>query len=80
MVEKTEWTLDAHRLAREQQRRVTAATAIGLNALKPVMQFQVSMLRLWAKSIERLADNYEDRFEKTASSAVEENSEQKQAA
>ena len=34
MVEKTEWTLDAHRLAREQQRRVTAATAIGLNALK----------------------------------------------
>jgi hypothetical protein len=42
-------TLDTHRVAREQQRRVTAATAIGLNALKPVVQFQVSMLKLWAR-------------------------------
>jgi hypothetical protein len=60
MAEKTDRTLDAHRLAREQQRRVTASTAIGLNALKPVMQFQVSMLRLWAKNIERFAGNYEN--------------------
>jgi len=80
MAEKTDRTLDAHRLAREQQRRVTASTAIGLNALKPVMQFQVSMLRLWAKSIERFADNYEKGVEKTASSAVEEHPERERAA
>jgi hypothetical protein len=80
MAEKTDRTLDAQRLAREQQRQVTASTTIGLNALKPVMQFQVSMLRLWAKSIERFADNYENRVEKTASSAVEEHSEQERAA
>jgi len=73
-------TLDTHRVAREQQRRVTAATAIGLNALKPVVQFQVSMLRLWAKSIERFADNYENGREKMASSAVEEHSEHERAA
>ena len=80
MAEKTDRTLDAHRLAREQQRRVTSSTAIGLNALKPVMQFQVSMLRLWAKSIERFADNYEKGVEKTASSAVEEHPERERAA
>ena len=77
MAEKIDRTPDAHRLAREQQRRVTAATTIGLNALKPVVQFQVSMLRLWAKSIERFADNYENG---TASSAVEEHSEHERAA
>jgi hypothetical protein len=80
MSEKPDWTLDAHRLAPEQQRRFTASTAIGLNALRSVMQFQVSMLRLWAKSIERFADNYENRVEKTASSAVEEHSKQERAA
>ena len=57
--------LDARRVARDQQRRLTAATAIGLNALKPVIHFQASLLRLWAKNIERLADN----VEKTATSA-----------
>ncbi len=83
MAENTDRTLDAHHLAREQQRRVTASTAIGLNALKPVMQFQVSMLRLWAKSIEGFADyenNYENGVEKAASSAVKEHSEQERAA
>jgi hypothetical protein len=29
------------------QSRLTTATAIGMNALKPVMRFQVSMLRMW---------------------------------
>ena len=80
MAEKTDRTLDAHHLAREQQRRVTASTAIGLNAIKPVMQFHVSMLRLWAKSIEGFADNYENGVEKAASSAVKEHSEQERLA
>jgi hypothetical protein len=80
MTEKTDRTLEMHRVAREQQRRVSAATAIGLNALKPVVQFQVSMLRLWAKGIERFADNYENGEEKTASSDVEEHSEQERTA
>jgi len=80
MDEKTDRTLDADRLAREQQGRVTASTAIGLNALKPVMQFQVSLLRLWAKSIEGLADKYENGVGKMATSAVGEHSEQERAA
>jgi hypothetical protein len=50
---------NANRSARDPQRRITAATAIGMNALKPIMHFQVSMLRMWADSIERFAGNYE---------------------
>jgi hypothetical protein len=80
MAENADRTLDAHRFAREQQRRVAAATAIGLSALKPMMQFQVSMLRLWANSIERFADNFKSGVEETASSAVEKQSKQQRAA
>ena len=60
MAEKTDRTFYPFRLDREQERRLTAATASGLNALKPVVQFQVSLLRLWAKSVERFADDYEN--------------------
>ena len=63
MVDKT---ANANRFARDPQRRITAATAIGMNALKPIMHFQVSMLRMWADSIERFAGNYEKGFEETA--------------
>ena len=65
---------NSDRLARDTQRRTTAATAIGMNALKPIMHFQVSLLRMWADSIERFAGNYEKGFEETAT-AVEEQSE-----
>ncbi|MGY4408671.1 hypothetical protein ACVWW4_000407 [Bradyrhizobium sp. LB7.1] len=51
----------ANRIARHPQGRITAATAIGVNALKPIMHFQVSMLRMWADSIERLAGISSDR-------------------
>jgi hypothetical protein len=37
---------NANRFARDTQSRITAATAIGLNALKPIMHFQASMLRM----------------------------------
>ena len=50
---------NADRFARDPQRRIAAATAIGMNALKPMMHFQVSMLRMWANNIERFAGNYE---------------------
>ena len=61
-------TANADRFARDTKRRITAATAIGMNALKPIMHFQVSMLRMWADSIERFAGNYEKGLEETATS------------
>jgi len=66
-------------LARDAQRRTTAATAIGMIALKPIMHFQVSMLRMWADSIERFAGNYEKGFEETAA-AVEKQSDKDRGA
>jgi hypothetical protein len=72
-------TPNATGFARDQQRRITAATAIGMNALKPIMHFQVSMLRMWADSIERFAGNYEKGLEETATT-VEEQSDKERAA
>ena len=67
------------RFAGDAQKRTTAATEIGMIALKPIMHFQVSMLRMWADSIERFAGNYEKGFEETAT-AVEEQSDKERAA
>jgi hypothetical protein len=64
-------SLDTRRIAREQEERIAAAAAIGLNAVKPMIQFQASMVRLWADNIETFARNYERGLE-TFSSAVEE--------
>jgi hypothetical protein len=64
-------TPNANAFARDQQTRITAATAIGMNALKPIMHFQVSMLRMWADSIERFAGNYEKGVEETATTFKE---------
>ncbi|TWA93575.1 hypothetical protein [Bradyrhizobium stylosanthis] len=62
---------NADRFASEPQRRIAAATAMGMNALKPMMHFQISMLRMWADSIERFEANYEKKLEETATSAEE---------
>jgi hypothetical protein len=70
---------NANRFARDPQRRITAAAAIGMNALKPIMHFQVSMLRMWANSIERFAGHYEKGLEETATT-VEEQSDKERAA
>jgi hypothetical protein len=70
---------NANRFERDPQRRITTATAIGMNALKPIMHFQVSMLRMWADSIERFAGNYQKGFEETATT-VEEQSDKERAA
>jgi hypothetical protein len=72
-------TSNANRFMRDPQGRITAATAIGMNALKPIMHFQVSMLRMWANSIERFAGNYEKGLEETATT-VEEQSDKERAA
>ena len=61
------------------QRRITSATAIGVTALKPIMHFQVSMLRMWADSIERFAGNYEKGVEETET-IVEKQSDKQSAA
>jgi hypothetical protein len=53
----TEQSFD--RMTRDQENRITAAAAIGVNAVKPILQFQVSLLRLWADHIEGFTRSYE---------------------
>ncbi|MGY8665603.1 hypothetical protein Q3C01_25025 [Bradyrhizobium sp. UFLA05-109] len=72
-------TANANRFARDSQSRISSATAIGMNALKPIMHFQVSMLRMWADSIERFAGNYQKELDETAT-AVKERSDKERAA
>ncbi len=61
---------DTGGLTRESHRQVPGATSIGLTVFKPIMHFQVSLLRMWAHNVERFAANYEKGFEETAT-AVE---------
>ena len=62
---------NANSFVRDPQKRIAAATAVGMNALKPIMHFQVSMPRMWADSIERLAGSYGKGLEETATAAEE---------
>jgi hypothetical protein len=54
-----EQNFDARRMARDQETRIAAAAAVGLNAAKPFLQYQTSLLRLWADNCELIARNYE---------------------
>jgi hypothetical protein len=56
---------DANQFARDPQRRITATTESDMNVLKPVVQSQVSMLMMWAHSVERFAENYERALDET---------------
>jgi hypothetical protein len=56
-------SLDARRMAREQEGRIAATAAVGFNAAKPFIQFQTSMLRLLADNLELAARNYEKGLE-----------------
>jgi hypothetical protein len=47
-----------------------------MNALKPIVHFQVSILRMWADSIERFAGNYEKALEETATTVEEQSDKQ----
>jgi hypothetical protein len=49
-------------MTREQENRIAAGTAIGVNAVKPILQFQVSLLRLWADNIETFTHKYEKQY------------------
>jgi hypothetical protein len=72
-------SLEARRIAREQQRRVASTTAVGLNTIRPILQFQISALRMWANNIEMLMRNCERGLE-TFNAAVEHDSNQQRAA
>ena len=70
--------LYANRFARDPQ-GASPQRPQRMNALKPIMRFQVSMLRMWADSIERFAGNYEKGLDETAT-ALEEQSDKERAA
>jgi hypothetical protein len=72
-------TSNSDGFARDAQRRTTAAAAIGMIAVKPIMHFQILMLRMWADNTERFAGNYEKGFEETATT-IEEQSDKDRAA
>ena len=76
MVDKT---TNANPSARDLERRIPVATEIGMKALNPVLRFQVSMLRMWANSIERFARNYEKGLEETATIVREQSDKQRAA-
>ena len=63
-------SLDVRRMARDQESRIAAAAAVGLNAAKPLFQYQTSILRLWADNFEMVARNYENGVE-AFSNAIE---------
>ena len=65
-------------LTLDQKSRVPATAAIGMNALKPMLHFQVSMLRMWADNLERFAGKYEQALDETAT-IVAEHSERERA-
>jgi hypothetical protein len=56
---------DANQFARDSQRCITATTESDMDVLKPVVQSQVSMLMMWALSVERFAENYERALDET---------------
>ena len=73
-------SMDARRIAREQESRLAAATAVGLNAVKPVFQYQTSMMRLMADNFELMARNYERGIEAFATAVEEQHEQARQAA
>ena len=73
-------SMDARRIAREQESRIAAAAAVGFNAAKPLFQYQTSMLRLVADNFEMLARNYERGVQAFNTAVEEQHSQTRQAA
>lgn len=71
-------SFDARRMAREQESRIAAASAVGLNATKPLFQYHTSMLRLWADNVELMVRNYESGVE-AFTTAIEQQIQQRAA-
>ena len=63
-------SLDVRRMAREQEERMTANVDFGFKAAKPFVQFQTSMMRLFAENMEQAARNYEKSFEAVSNIAA----------
>jgi hypothetical protein len=74
----TEQSLDARRMAQDQQSRITAAMVLGLNAGRPFLQYQPSMLRLMADYFELMARNYERGVEVFTGAVGQQNHETRQ--
>jgi hypothetical protein len=73
-------SMDARRIAREQESRIAAAAAVGFNAAKPLFQYQTSMLRLMADNFELMACNYERGVEAFTTAIEQQNYQALQAA
>jgi hypothetical protein len=71
-------SLDARRMARDQESRIAAAAAVGLNVAKPLFQYQTSMLRLLADNFELIARNYEHGMEAVTSAVEQQNRDARQ--
>jgi hypothetical protein len=71
-------SLDARRMAREQKGRMAATASIGLNMAQPFVQFQTSLLRVFAENFEQAARNYEKTFEAVANIAGQQRSQSNQ--
>jgi hypothetical protein len=77
---ETNQSLDARRMARDQESRIAAAAAVGLNAAKPLFQYQTSILRLWADNFEMVARNYENGVEAFTNAIEQQHYQTRQAA
>ncbi len=73
-------SLDARRMAKEQEGRMAASASIGFNVAKPFVQFQISMMRVFAENIEQAARNYEKGFEALSNIIVQQTTESKREA
>lgn len=56
-------TLDSRRIVRDTEARIAAASSAALSSAKPFVEFQTSIMRLWANNCELLARNVERNFE-----------------
>ncbi len=73
-------SFDARRMAKEQEGRMAASASIGFNAVKPFIQFQISMMRVFAENIDRVARNYEKSFETVSNVITQQGSESRREA
>lgn len=63
-------TLDSRRIARDHDTRIAATAAIGLSAIRPFVDFQTAMFRMYGETCELMARNCEKGLE-TFGKAIE---------
>jgi hypothetical protein len=73
-------SFDTRRIAKEQEGRMAASASIGFNAVKPLIQFQILMMRVFAENIIQVARNYEKSFENVSNVINQQTSELKRDA